>query len=209
MGQIQAQELNAFINVKTAEKSLQFGPTKCKSMLVGKETESVLNEALQVDSWELKYEDDVKTGKLNLVEKYCGLTEIGQTEEQTYLGFVISSRGENMANIRKLKQKSIGIVRKIFNKLNSLNLQKYYFECSIIFMNVMLRGSILYACEMYYNLKESEIRQIERIEEHFMRKVLNTSKGCPIVQKYLTLGHIPAWFEIQKMRLMFMKKIFF
>ena len=102
-----AQELNAFINVKTAEKSLQFGPTKCKSMLVGKDTENVLNEALQVDSWDLKYEDDVNTGKLNLVEKYCGLTEIGQTEEQTYLGFVISSKGENMANIRKLKQKSI------------------------------------------------------------------------------------------------------
>ena len=60
-----AQELNAFINVKTAEKSLQFGPTKCKSMLVGKETQSILNEALQVDSWELKYEDDVKTGELN------------------------------------------------------------------------------------------------------------------------------------------------
>ena len=31
-----AKEMNMFLNVKTAEKSLQFGPTKCKSMLVGK-----------------------------------------------------------------------------------------------------------------------------------------------------------------------------
>ena len=35
---IEAQKLNAFINVKTAEKVLQFGPTKCKSMPVGKNT---------------------------------------------------------------------------------------------------------------------------------------------------------------------------
>ena len=112
-----------------------------------------------------------------------------------------------MANIRNLKQKSIGIIRKISNKLNSLNLQKYYFECSVIMMNVMLRGSVLYACEMYYNLKENEIRQIERIEENFMRKVLNTTKGCPITQLYFSLGQIPARFEIQKMRLMFMKYI--
>ena len=40
-----------------------------------------------------------------------------------------------------------------------------------------------------------------------MRKVLNTSKGFMIVQLYLTLGQIPARFEIQKMRLMFMKYI--
>ena len=33
---IEAQQMNAFINMKTAEKCLQFGPTKCKSMLVGK-----------------------------------------------------------------------------------------------------------------------------------------------------------------------------
>ena len=31
-----AQMLNAFMNVKTPEKTLQFGPKKCKSMLVGK-----------------------------------------------------------------------------------------------------------------------------------------------------------------------------
>ena len=29
-------------------------------------------------------------------------------------------------------------------------------------MNCMLRGSILYAAETYYNLKECEVRQIER-----------------------------------------------
>ena len=71
-----------------------------------------------------------------------------------------------MANINQLKKKSIGMIRKIFNRLNTLNLQQYYFECSMILLNVILRHSILYACEAYYNLKENEIRQ-ERIEENF------------------------------------------
>ena len=60
---------------------------------------------------------------------------------------------------------------------------------------------------MYYNLKENEIKRIERIEENFMRKILNTTKGCPIVQLYLTLGQIPARYEIKKMKLMFLKYI--
>ena len=70
---------------------------------------------------------------------------------------IISSSGNNIANITAVKCKSIGTSRQIFTKLKSLNLGKYYFECGLVFMNVMLRTSILYACETYYNLKEQEI----------------------------------------------------
>ena len=122
-----AQEMNAFINIKTAEKNLQFGNAKCKSLLVGKSTNNVINSKLMVDSWESKYvteEDDIK-----LEEKFEGLVELGQTEEQTYLGFVISSKGNNMVNINHVKKKSIGIMRKIFSRLDSSNLKKYYFKC--------------------------------------------------------------------------------
>ena len=112
-----------------------------------------------------------------------------------------------MANISHLKKKSIGVIRKIICKLNSLNLQKYYFECAMIFLNVMLRGSILYACEVYYDLKENELRQIERIEEGYLRQILKTTKGCPITQLYLEVGQVPARFAIQKMRLLFLKYI--
>ena len=72
----------------------------------------------------------------------------------------------------------------------------------------MLRGSILYGCETYYNLKERELRQIECIEEGYLRQVLKTGKCCPISQLYLEFGQVPARVEIQKMRLLFMKYIF-
>ena len=45
-----------FINVKTCEKALQFGPTKCKSMLVGKNTKNVINSKLMVDKWTENYQ---------------------------------------------------------------------------------------------------------------------------------------------------------
>ena len=202
-----AQQLNAFFNIKTAEKTLQFGAKKCKSMLIGKNKDIVINNQLHVDSWTVAYEDNRYTGVADLKESYSGKTQIEKTEEYTYLGFVISSKGDNMVNIRQLKNKSIGVTRKIFDKLNGLNLRNYYFECAMLLLNVMLRGSILYAADMYYDMKESELRQIERIEEGYLRKVLNTQKGCPIVQLYLEVGHIPARFEIQKMRLLYLKYI--
>ena len=193
--------------MKTAEKSLQFGVSKCKSMIIGKDTDDFLNSELQVDNWTVEHFDNMHTGEADISEYYNGKVSIEQTFEQMYLGFVISSTGDNMANISQLKKKSIGVIRRIINKLNSLNLRKYYFECAMIFLNVMLRGSILYACEVYYNLKETELRQIERIEENLMRQILKTSKGCPITQLYLELGQIPARFVIQKLRLLYLKYI--
>ena len=141
------------------------------------------------------------------MEKYTGQIEIENVSEQKYLGFVLSSSGDNMVNIREIKKKSIGVVKKTLNKLESLHLKEYYFECAIIMMNVMIRSSILYASDMYYQLKETELRQLERIEESYLRQVLKTTKGCPINQLYLSLGQYPARFEIQKMRLLYLKYI--
>jgi hypothetical protein len=149
-------------------------------MLIGKKVENIHQNKLSVDKWTVEHIEDKMTGDTELVE--TGKVEIGQVDEQKYLGFIISNSGNNMANIRGVRNKSIGTIRKIFTKINGLNLQKYYFECGMIFLNVMLRSSILYACETYYNLKENEIRFLERIEESFMRHLLKTSKGCPIVQ---------------------------
>ena len=202
-----AQMLNSFINIKSAEKTLQFGVTKCKSILVGKNKQDIPNNSLVVDNWKITHEENLNTGDTDLVEEYQGKIEIEQVEEYKYLGFVISSTGDNMANIRKIRNKSIGVIKKILSKLDSLNLRKYFYECSLLFMNTMLRGSILYSCEMYYNLKEAEIRQLERIEENYLRRIFNTSRGCPISQLYLEMGQYPARFEIVKMRLLYLKYI--
>ena len=97
--------------------------------------------------------------------------------------------------------------KRIFDRLNSLNLKQYFFEVALIFLNVILRSSILYASETYYNLKEIEIRTLERIEEQFLRKLLKTGRGCPISQLYLETGQIPARFAVMKLRCLFLKSI--
>ena len=77
----------------------------------------------------------------------------------------------------------------------------------MIFLNAILRPSILYACETYYSLSEYDLRQLERIEENYLRKIFKTPKSCPIVQLYLESGQIPARFEIQRLRLLYLQNI--
>ena len=123
----QAQQMNTFMNIKTAEKSLQFGPTKCKWMVIGKDKKNVLTSDLVVDSWSVEYEDNLNTGDYDLIETHQGQVNIEKTEKHKYLGFNISSTFDNMVNISSIKAKSNGIIRQIFNRLESLNLMRYYF----------------------------------------------------------------------------------
>ena len=64
--------MNCFINVKTAEKGLQFGVKKCTTMLVGKNIEHVINSDLYVDKWTVEHRDNFVSGDTDLVETYTG-----------------------------------------------------------------------------------------------------------------------------------------
>ena len=149
-------------------------------MLIGKNTDMAINNPLFVDKWNVVY-PEVNENEDKIVEIFEGEVEMEKTEQQKYLGFVLSSKGDNMKYIRKIQSKSIWIINKIFEKLASLNLRKYYFECALLHLNVILPSSILYASEAYYNVKELELSAIERIEEHFFIKLFKNTRACPIL----------------------------
>ena len=81
-------------------------------MLIVKNVEKVLNSDLYVDKWEVEHRDNFVTGDTDLVETYAGQVKMGKIVEQKCLGFILSSTGDNMANIRMLKKKSIGTIQK-------------------------------------------------------------------------------------------------
>ena len=65
-----ASKLNSIINVKTAEKTLQFGPSKCQYMIVGKNAEMIVQNNLQVDHWITEHKENEITGEDDLIESY-------------------------------------------------------------------------------------------------------------------------------------------
>ena len=76
----------------------------------------VFDTDLLVDNFIVTYKDN-QSGDVEIEETYGGKIPIDRTNEQTYLGFVISSKGDYMANITQLEKKSVGIIRTIINRL--------------------------------------------------------------------------------------------
>ena len=54
-----SHQMNTYLNIKTADKYLQFGHEKCKTMLVSKKKEvpEYLHSKLQVDTWKITFDE--------------------------------------------------------------------------------------------------------------------------------------------------------
>jgi hypothetical protein len=196
-----SDQLNAFVNAKTADKDLQFGHNKCKTMLISKgKHQSYHKPKLTVDPWELNHEEDG-----NIREEFKGKVPIEEENSLMYLGYMLSNKGSNMENITHKRNKVIGTQKQILKLIEPLG--PYTFESAFIYIQSLIRNSILYGAEAMYIVKETDYRALEMIEESVMKKVFQTKKTCPRHLLYLEAGVVPARYQVERQILNFLKYI--
>ena len=158
-------------------KKLPLNVKKCKKLHMGKNNNLC---------------PDLKAHKDNLIN----------ADKEKYLGDQISNDGENKSNISERKGKGIGIVSQIMSLLDdSICLGKYYFQTAVKLRESYLVNGILFNAEVWYDLKEQEIRELEEIDETLLRRILNAHSKTPIEALYLELGCLPLRHIIMARRI--------
>ena len=74
---MKAINLNAFINVKTAEKKLQFGPDKCHTLGIAHKKIKHIEPNLYIDYWSESHRKED-----NLIEWFEGKIKMKNVSEQ-------------------------------------------------------------------------------------------------------------------------------
>jgi hypothetical protein len=196
-----SDQLNAYVNVKAADKELQFGQEKCHTMVLFKVLPQEFQKPkLTVDTWDLSH-----TIKGEMKETYMGKAEIKEESSLIYLGFMLSKKGQNIENITHKGNRSKGVQKQIIKMIEHLG--PYTFECALIYIQSLIRNSILYAAEAMYNIKETDYRALERIEESVLQQIFSTKKSCSRHLLYLEAGMVPARYQIQRQVLNFLHYI--
>ena len=157
-------------------KKLPLNVKKCKKLHMGKNNNLC---------------PDLKAHKDNLIN----------ADKEKYLGDQISNDGENKSNISERKGKGIGIVSQIMSLLDDICLGKYYFQTAVKLRESYLVNGILFNAEVWYDLKEQEIRELEEIDETLLRRILNAHSKTPIEALYLELGCLPLRHIIMARRI--------
>ena len=186
-----AQQMNAYFNVRAAEKKLQFSELKCHKMTIHKSKKYIPCSHLKVDIWKKSYD---KKGILN--ETFESDYTLENVKQKKYLGCILSNDGTNTKSIKSRANKSIGTRNTIKTLIKGLG--KYTIESGIVYFKSLLRGSLLYASEAMINIKESDIKIIERSEESTLLDLLKTEIGTPRHLLYKDLGVLPARYVIKQ-----------
>ena len=67
--------------------------------------------------------------------------------------------------------------------------------------NSMLVSMSLSNSEVWHNLKKNEIKELELVDEYFLRKIMKCPSKSPKESIYLETGTVPISFILQKKRL--------
>jgi hypothetical protein len=199
--------MNKFINSKTAMKKLQFGPSKCIKMHIGKSCIEALCKELDAGAWKINVETGMKTGEASRQEYFSGQEKMKQKEEQMYLGDLLSDNESHSKNVLNRKNKGLGFTTSIMQILNSTPYGKHYYEVALILRESLFMSSLTFNSEAWVNISEKDIRKLEQAHEMLLSKILDCEANTNNVFKYLELGVKPLCVEFMKRKILFLQYI--
>ena len=133
--------------------------------------------------------------------------KIENSNEERYLGDMITTDGKNFKNVSARKGKGFGIVDKILSILNDVYFGPYYFQAALMLRNSLLLSSILLNSECWYHLTNTDIQSLETVDNTLHRRILESAVSTPISILHLELGTIPIRYLIKCRRLIYLQYI--
>ena len=175
---IDSIKTNAIINAKIESKKLEFGPTKCFQIHVGKNVKACCS---------LKVHE----------------AEMTRKESEVYLGDTICSSGKNEKNIQNKTNQGVGAISQMFSMLNQISLGHYHFDIALIMRDAMLVSKLVSRSEVWYNVLKKKYESLEKVPEMFLRRLLDVPTSTPLESLYIEGGGIPIRFIIKTRRMMY------
>ena len=174
----EAVKVNATIKAKIACKQLELSHKKCAQMHVGKQHADCC--ILTVNGKAMKKSDN-----------------------ERYLGNIISSDGKNDKDITARYNKGIGYVNSIASILKEISFGHYFFEQAMLLRNAKFINGMLCSIEALHGLTLSHIEKLEKCDHMLMRRIFNSPLSTPTESFYIETNSLPLRFIVIARRLLF------
>ena len=125
-------------------------------------------------------------------------------QSEKYLGDFISSTGSNSETIKHRVSIGNGVIAKIKSILENMILGKHYFKIALLLRDSLFLNGILYSSEAWYGLKESEIMELEKLDNILLRNIFEVPKSAPVISLYLESGCVRIRNILRARRLNFL-----
>jgi hypothetical protein len=108
--------------------------------------------------------------------------------EDTYLGDVVRADGKNSSNIQNRVAKSLGIISKIMNILETVSFGKSYFKIALSLREVHFLNGILSNSDVWYSVTKTKVEELESVDRLLLRRILSVPESTCTEALYLETG---------------------
>ena len=122
---------------------------------------------------------------------------------EKYLGDLVSQTGKSRTNIESRRGKGFGLCSQILAILSEIPLGNHKIEIGLILRQAMLLNGILYNSEAWQSIPEEEIKLLEDVDNHFLRKLLQAHSKTSVAFLHLETGNLPVRFILASRRLIY------
>ena len=201
---LETVQMNGFLNAKTNIKKLQFGEDKCHRMHIGRQNSYCPD--LFIDQWKVKTITGEEDGIIDdKIDSFVGDYRMKDSDEEKYLGDLLTSDGSNTNNIKARKGKGFGIVDKISSMLEDIYFGPFHVEVSLVLRKSLLINSILLNSEVWYGVSKADVEELEVVDNCLLRRIIEAPACTPTPMLYLELGCVPIRYVIIGRRLMYLQ----
>lgn len=96
-----------------------------------------------------------------------------KVSEAKYLRDIISATGKMTKTIAEREKRTMGITSQILMILKEVSLEKFYFQIAILLRNLLFINSVLVNSEVWFPLKERELKELESTDRLLLRRILD------------------------------------
>ena len=124
-----------------------------------------------------------------------------------YLGDVFSDKGDNSELCKDRHDKIKGTITELFALSKGIKFGTKQIESLLLLYKTVFLPRLIYNCEAWSGLTTKNLKTLKSSQLHYLRKILEVSKGVPSATLYLELGVLPISFEIELKQLLYLKRI--
>ena len=130
-----------------------------------------------------------------------------QSNQETYLGDVVSKTGKIRPTIEARKAKGYGILTNVLAIINEVPLGHWKIDAGLQLRQAMLLNGVLFNSEAWHNVSQDDLNILEKVDEALLRGILKAHSKIPLEALFLETSSIPIRLIVAGRRLMYLHTI--
>ena len=129
------------------------------------------------------------------------------SEQEVYLGDIISKNAKARHNIEKRKSKGYGAVNNILAITNEVPLAHWKIQAGLQLRQALFLNGVLFNSEAWHSIEDKDLIPLEKADEALLRGLLSAHPKTPLEALYLETNSLPIRFILKIRRIMYLHNI--